>query len=192
MADWPAWGRSAALLLAYALLAGGVWLMAVGGAAARFAGVLAVALSLPLLVHAGRAVARERSRASDRRYLREFMPAIVGYMLFMLYVWPLQKGMDPGWLKTALVLSPMLPVAGIIRASLRHVLASDERERRQHMEALAIGVVIVSLGSCALGFLGAARILVLDGATVLLFVYPAICITYGLACCFLTWRSYRA
>ena len=190
MATWPKWGRWTFLVLTYVLLGSSFWLM-FQGALLRVIGLLVFALAVPLIVRSAQAMARERYREGDRRFMREFLPAMVIYMVAMLYVWPLQKGMAPGLLKTALVLSPMLPISWAILASIRHVLSSDELERRQHLEAAAMGVAIVSVVSLALGLLSAAKILVLDSAIVLLMVYPALCLTYGAARCFLVWRAHR-
>jgi hypothetical protein len=184
-------GRWGAVAFTYALLAASFWLMIQGGTLVKLLGLVVFAAGLPLMVYTSRALTRERCRAADRRYVREFMPAILIYMAVMLYAWPLQKGMSPGVLKTALVLSPMLPIAWIIVACVRHVLASDELERRQHLEAIAISASVVGVASMALGFLGAAKILVLDGTLVLLFVYPVLCLVYGAFRSFLTWRARR-
>ncbi|PXV59115.1 hypothetical protein SAMN04487785_10635 [Dyella jiangningensis] len=188
---WPAWARWGALTVAYGLLAASFWLMIRDGQLMKLLGLAVFAVGLPFLVYLGRAVGRERCRAADRRYVREFMPAMLVYMVVMLYAWPLQKGMAPGALKTALVLSPMLPIGWVIVACIRHVLASDELERRQHLEAIAISASVVGVVSMALGFLGAAKIFVLDGTFVLLFVYPALCLVYGAVRGYLVWRARR-
>ncbi|WP_157956489.1 hypothetical protein [Dyella sp. C11] len=188
MNTWPAWGRWCAAGLAYALLGISFWLM-IQGPVIRLVGLACFVVALPLLIVTGRAFTQERCRGGDRRFVREFMPAMVIYMVVMLYLWPLQKGMSPGWPKTTLVLLPMLPIIWAMLASIRHVLSSDELERRQHLEALAIGVSLVCVVAMGLGLLGAARVVVLDGATALLLVYPAICVTYGLTRCFMVWRA---
>ena len=189
MRTWPRWGRWLALAGIYGLMGAGFWLMVTGGLVLRVLGVLLFAASMPLMIHAGRACANERSRAIERRYAREFMPAMVAYVLVMLYVWPLQKTMDAGWLKLATALLPVLPIAWAIVACIRYVLGSDELERRQHLEALAIGVAIVSVASVALGFLAAANVWAADGALMLLLFYPALCVTYGATRCRLVWRG---
>jgi hypothetical protein len=171
-----------------AVLIGGFWLIALGGVV-RLLGLAMLAVGIPLSVHAGRALRRERSRTVERRYAREFMPAMLIYMVAMLYVWPLQKTMEPGWLKVAAALLPVLPIAWLIVASIRYVLGHDELERRQHLEALAIGVAIVSVASMVLGFLAAAKLIVVDASLALLLVYPALSITYGMTHCVLVWRS---
>lgn len=188
MHTWPAWGRWLILAVTGALLAGGFWLIVLGGAW-RVAGLAALAAGISLSVHVGRAVRRERSRNVERRYTRQFVPAMLIYMVAMLYVWPLQKTMEPGLLKLAAALLPVLPIAWLIVASIRYVLGHDELERRQHLEALAIGVAIVSVASMVLGFLAAANLIVVDASLALLLVYPALSITYGLTHCVLVWRN---
>jgi hypothetical protein len=190
MYTWPRWARWLVLLFNGALLVGGLFLMVKGNTVLRVLGLFAFAASMPLMIHANRAVMRERSRPIEHRYAREFMPAMLVYMLVMLYVWPLQKTMEPGWLKVITALSPVLPVAWTVLVSIRYVLGSDELERRQHLEALAIGVAIVSVISMTLGFLGAAHVLEVDGVLTLLLVYPALCLSYGLAHCVMLWRHH--
>ena len=189
MHAWPIWGRWLTLIVTYLLFAVGLWALTMGSQIWRGAGLLVFAVSIPLTIHAGRAVMRERSRAVERRYVREFMPAMVAYMLVMLYVWPLQKAMEAGWLKVATALLPVLPIGWVIVASIRYALGSDERERRQKLEALAIGVAIVSVVSMALGFLAAAKILVIDAGLALLLIYPAVCLAGGAVHCLILCRS---
>lgn len=189
IATWPAWGRWLAVASLYLWLFAGFWLMFKGSPGIRLLGLAMFALGLPLLVHSGRILMRERARPADRRYVRQFMPAMLLYMVVMLYVWPLQQGMPSGWLKAAIVLSPVLPIIWVIWSSICYVLASDEMQRLQHLVALAIGVSVVCVASLALGFLGAAGMIVLNASLVMMMVYPAICITYGLARCFLVWRA---
>ncbi|WP_430392299.1 hypothetical protein [Dyella sp. 20L07] len=189
MHTWPTWGRWLTLTTSYALLIGGLWLMVVGSSALRVLGLAAFVVAVPLTVHANRAVRKERSRKVDQRYAREFMPAMVAYVLFMLHVWPLQKTMESGWLKVATALLPVLPIAWLIIASIRYVLGCDEMERRQHLEALAVAVAIVSVVSMTLGFLAAAKVVTINGTTALFMVYPVLCFTYGVVHCGLVWRS---
>jgi hypothetical protein len=185
MHTWPVWGRWLVLGATFGLMGGGLWLMVRGSLPLRVLGVLAFAASMPLMIHTGRAFMKERSRSIERRYARGFMSAMVLYVVIMLYVWPLQKTVDAGWLKLAITLLPVLPMAWLIVVCIRYVLGSDELERRQHLEALAIGVAIVSIVSMTLGFLAASKLLVVDGSLALLLVYPALAITYGAARCWL-------
>ena len=97
--------------------------------------------------------------------------------------------MAPGWPKLGIAILPALPVLWVIVASIRYVLGSDELERRQQLEALAIGAAIVSVAAMTMGFLASAGIFQVDGALVLLLVYPALCLTYGITKCWLVWRQ---
>jgi hypothetical protein len=189
MHAWPAWARWLVLVAAYGLLAGGFWLMVTGSLPQRVLGVLAFASSMPLTIRAGRACMKERSRTFERRYARQFGAAMVLYVMVMLYVWPLQKTMEAGALKLIIALLPVLPIAWVIIACIRYVLSSDELERRQHLEAVAIGAAIVSIVSMILGFLAAAKVWVVDGSLALLMVYPALGFTYGATRCWLVKRS---
>ncbi|WP_199099306.1 hypothetical protein [Dyella sp. ASV21] len=189
MHTWPAWARWLAMAGASATVAAGFWLMVTGGSLWRVLGLALFAAGTPLSIHAGRALRRERSRPIERRYAREFMPAMLLYMLLMLYVWPLQKTMEPGPLKLLTALAPALPIAWVIVATIRYVLGADELERRQHLEAIAMSVAIVGVLSMALGFLSAAKLLAVDATLALLMVYPALTFTYGVLHCWLIWRA---
>lgn len=189
MHTWPAWGRWLALAGSVVVIATGFGLMVAGGVGLRLLGLALFGLAAPVTVHAGRAVHRERSRPVEHRYAREFMLAMSLYMALMLFVWPLQKTMEPGALKLVIALAPALPIAWVVVATIRYVLGADELERRQHLEALAVSVAIVGVVSLVLGFLSAAKVLVLDSTLVLLMVYPALCFTYGVTHCVMVWRA---
>ncbi|QNK03047.1 hypothetical protein [Dyella telluris] len=191
MDAWPAWGRWTAALLAGIAMAADFWLLTQQAVLPRLIGLAVFAATLMFMMRIGQAIRRERCRPADRRYMREFLPAMLTYMVVMLYLWPLQKGMPPGALKLLLVLSPMLPIGWAIVACVRYVLAGDEMERQQHLDAIAISASIISMVSMALGFLCAARLLVLDGGLVLLFVYPSLCVVYGVVRAFLVMRARR-
>jgi hypothetical protein len=191
MASWPTWGRWAAATLTGLALAASFWLLIHRGVLLRLLGLTLFAAALPLMMRIQQAMKHERCRPADRRYMREFLPAMLLYMVVMLFLWPVQKGLPPGWLKTLVVLSPMLPIGWAILACVRYVLAGDEMERRQHLDAIAISASLISLVSMALGFLCAAKVLVLDAGLVLLFVYPMLCIVYGVVRAFLVLRARR-
>lgn len=190
MDEWPKWQRWVALLLGWALYLGGFWLLlAVDHIAARAFALLVVVAGLLLLVYASRAVLNERMRKIDVWYTRAVMPAFVAYMLFMLYVFPHEKEIAAPWLKAAVVLLPVLPMAFVAWAVVRYVNRCDEMERRQHLDSAGIAVVVVGLVSMALGFLAAAKLIVVNGALMLLMVFPALCIVYGASCTWLKWRN---
>lgn len=125
--------------------------------------------------------------ALERRYGKEMAAAGALYLVAMLTAWPLALRMDaPAW-RGALALAPVLPAALMLRAIYRHVRDSDELQRRLHLEALAISASVISLVSMALGFLAAAKVIVLGG-DVLLWVFPGLASVFGVVRCWIQWR----
>jgi hypothetical protein len=119
-------------------------------------------------------------RAIDKRYLREFLPAMLAYTIVMLTVWPLARHTDDRTIRALIALVPVIPIAFAIRAIIRHILAADEMMQRVHLEALAISAGIVAVASLIGGFLAAAEVVTLDGS-ILIWVFPAIAGTFGIA-----------
>lgn len=190
MDEWSAWQRWATWLIGWVLYAGAFWLLfAMDGIAARAVALVGICAGLLVLTYASRAVMNERMRNIDRRQLHVVLPAFLVYMLLMLYVFPRVAHIVTPWLKALVALSPVLPLLFVAWAMVRYVNRCDELERRQHLEAAGIAVIIVSLACMSLGFLGAAKLIAVDGVFVLLMVLPALCVVYGLACTWSKWRN---
>jgi hypothetical protein len=119
-------------------------------------------------------------RATDKRYLREFLPAMLAYTIVMLTVWPLVRTTDDRMLRALIAMVPVIPIAFVIRAITRQVLSADEMMQRLHLEALAISAGVVAVASLVGGFLAAADVIALNGS-ILLWVFPALGGTFGLA-----------
>lgn len=117
-------------------------------------------------------------RGIYRRYYREFFPAMAGYVLYMLFVWPYVRHIDDPFFRGAVALLPVLPIALVIRAMVRLVLGSDELEQRTHLVGLAVATAVVAVLSLAGGFLAAAHVLQLDG-NALLMVFPTLMMAYA-------------
>lgn len=194
IAAWPAWGRKTLMALAMAAF----WTVLVltfrwPGLWSRVVCLALLAVLIWLFAYVGRAAAcaeaQGEMRREDRRYLREFVPAMIVYVATMLFAWPLLKTADTLWLKGLIALLPVLPIVAVTISMFRYVTASDEFMQRLHLQALAVAAGVVAVGSMAVGFLCAAQALVLDGSALLL-VFPALCATYGLT---LAWakRRYR-
>jgi hypothetical protein len=82
--------------------------------------------------------------------------------------------------KVALAMLPVLPVLGVIWLLVGQVMHSDELQQRLHLLALSAATGIVAAASLIGGFLCAVHAIALDG-DVLIWVLPALCITYGAA-----------
>lgn len=121
--------------------------------------------------------------ALRRRYLREFVPAMASYVvLLLLSVW-LLKRVDAPALRALVALLPVPAVALVMRAMLRHIRDTDELQRRIEVESLGIATALVSLGYLAAGFLQAAKVIDVPSAVAMIWVFPLVCLTYGLAKC---------
>ena len=190
MNEWAAWQRWSVWLIGWVLYVGAFWmLLAKENVVVRAIGLLGVCAGLWVLTYSSKAVLNERVRNIDRWQMRVVMPAFLVYMLVVLYVMPLADRLTLPWLKAIVVLSPMLPVLFIAWAVIRYVNRCDEMERRQHLEAAGLAVVIVSVVCMEMGLLAAAKLIAVNGALVLLMVLPALCVVYGLGCTWAKWRN---
>ena len=106
-----------------------------------------------------------KPRSIHQRYQREFWPAMLAYVAIMFLLWPLLPKVHNELLKIGLALLPVVPVLFVTRAMVRLVLGSDELEQRIHLIGLAVSVTVVGILSLAGGFLAAAGVVRLDGAT---------------------------
>lgn len=150
-------------------------------------GLLAIAIGAIWLLCAWR-IDDEPMRAAERRYLRTFFPAIIAYVLITLGIWPLAGQVHSGTAKALIALLPVIPMAFVVRAVVRQVLASDELQRRVQLEAILIASMSVSLLSFGAGFLQAAGLLHFKGG--LMLVLPMLFAVYGVAAWWVR-RRYR-
>lgn len=126
-------------------------------------------------------------RRFDRRYRIEFLSAMAAYTLVMLFVWPRVRGLESLPLRALGALAPMVPLLAAVRAIVRRVLAGDELELRVHLVAASIAACAVGVATMAAGFLAAAQALEVPGSA-LVFVFPGLVVTWGLA---LAWARRR-
>lgn len=168
---------SLAVVLGIILSGAGAWF---GSRSTVWGGVIALATGVLWLVCA-RFTREEPMRAEQRRYIREFFPAMAAYVLLLFVSLVLLKHVHavPVPLKVVIVLLPVLPVVFVVRAMVRLILASDELERRLQLEAISIASMSVGLLSFAAAFLRGAGLLPIDNA--LMWVLPAMFAGYGMA-----------
>ena len=164
-----------AVVLGLMLSGAGAWFAYRG---VLWGGVSVLATGLVWLVCA-RFTREEPMRAVQRRYMREFFPAMAGYVLLLLVSLVLLKHVHAVPLRVVIVLLPVLPVVFVVRAMVRLVLASDELERRLQLEAISIASMSVGLLSFAAAFLQGAGLLPIDNG--LMWVLPALFAAYGIA-----------
>ncbi|MEO6799976.1 MAG: hypothetical protein ABI178_08565 [Rhodanobacter sp.] len=164
-----------AVILGIILSGAGAWS---GHRTMLWGGISALGVGLIWLVCA-RFTRDEPMRAEQRRYMREFFPAMAAYVVLLFVSQLLLKQVHAVPLTVLVVLLPVLPIAFVVRAMVRAVLASDELERRLQLEAISIASMSVGLLSFAAAFLRGAGLLPIDNA--LMLVLPALFGAYGIA-----------
>ncbi|KZC38395.1 MULTISPECIES: hypothetical protein [Rhodanobacter] len=121
-------------------------------------------------------------RAVHKRYLREFFPAMLAYVvLIVLSGLLLPKLASLPW-RVGLALLPLLPIVLAIRAMVRVVRDQDELERRIDLESFAIAAMATGFGFFSFGLLLLADVgWQVRGGTVAIWVMPCLFATFGLA-----------
>jgi hypothetical protein len=119
--------------------------------------------------------------ALRRRYLREFLPAMAGYVVLLFGSLLLLKRVDEPVLRALLALLPVAPIALVMRAIIRYIRDADELQRRIELEAVSISTALVSLLYMSGGFLQAARVIDVPASAAMIWVFPLVCLCYGVA-----------
>ncbi|MBD7923233.1 hypothetical protein [Xanthomonas bonasiae] len=119
--------------------------------------------------------------ALARRYYRELGPPMLMYVAVMLCWRRLLNSVEADWARVLIALLPALLVALVIRAVARFVRDSDEMQRRIELESIAIAAGLVAGGYMTAGFLQAAGTIAVPAAAAMLWVFPLLCATYGIA-----------
>jgi chromate transport protein ChrA len=126
----------------------------------------------------------------QRRYRREFIPAMAAYVVVLFLSMYALRAVDATWARAALALLPAVPIVFVARAVVRFVRDSDEMQRRIQLESFAQASLVLALGSFSLGLLALAGVLRIDAGLALILVLPAYMLAYGVFAC-MTARRYR-
>ena len=123
-----------------------------------------------------------------RRYFRDVIPAMVGYIAVML-VWKKLLGwVESPALRVLVALLPALLIVWIMRAFVRYVAGADELQRRIELESGAVAGLVVSAVYMAAGFLQTANLIDVPSKVAMLWVFPLLCFTYGISKVFVARR----
>lgn len=122
------------------------------------------------------------AQPAGRRYLRALWPIMVGYSLTLfLSIWLVKRGIESVPLRAVVAVLPVLPIALLMRAALRYLREIDELQRRIETEAIGIASLLVSLLFFAGGLLQKAKVVDIDAAVAMIWVFPLLCAIYGIA-----------
>ncbi|MEO5836973.1 MAG: hypothetical protein ABIQ20_09830 [Thermomonas sp.] len=115
------------------------------------------------------------------RYLREFLPAMAAYVVTLfLSVWLLKRVDEPG-LRALVALLPVPAIGMALRAIIRYIRDVDELQQRIELEAVSFAAAFVSMVYIAGGFLQLAKVIDIPSGVAMIWVFPLICGSYGLA-----------
>lgn len=115
------------------------------------------------------------------RYLREFMPAMAGYVLTLFFsIWLLKYVDEPG-LRALVALLPVPPIGLALRAIIRYIRDVDELQQRIELEAVSFAAAFVSMLYIAGGFLQLAKVIDIPSGVAMIWVFPMVCFSYGMA-----------
>ncbi|MEM7095724.1 MAG: hypothetical protein AAF567_22170 [Actinomycetota bacterium] len=87
-------------------------------------------------------------------YLREFGPALAGYIVTLSAVLVFVDFETAGWWKYPAALIPVIPCLWGVRAVARHIGRIDEMQRDRLLSALGVGFGAAMAAAITLGLLG--------------------------------------
>lgn len=125
-----------------------------------------------------------------RRYTRELLASMSAYVLVLLVSVLLLRHVEGLALRAVVALLPVPPIALALRAMVRYIRDTDEMQQRIELESVCIAAAFVSLLYMAGGFLQTAKVIDLDAGAAMIWVFPLVCLSYGLAKLAVT-RRYR-
>jgi len=91
-----------------------------------------------------------------RAYTLELMIALAVYTVLLMAAIRYGRPMDDGWLRTLVLVSPMLGFGLMIRTIVRHFARIDEYQRMRMLENLAIATAITGAVTFTYGFMETA------------------------------------
>ena len=129
------------------------------------------------------------AQPAGKRYLRALWPIMIGYSLSVFVsLLLIRRGIESVPLRALVAVLPVLALAFLMRAALRYLREIDELQRRIETEAIGVASLLVSLLFFAGGLLQKAKVVDIDSAAAMIWVFPLLCAVYGIAKMVLTKR----
>lgn len=189
------WGFVLIALGCFALAGAGKWLLhwpdnAVSAWLGIGAGYLAGSVVMRLLPRWWREHCDEMyAQPAGKRYIRALLPIMVFYSLTLFAsIWVIKQGIASIPLRAIIAISPALAILMLMWAALRYLREIDELQRRIETEAIGIASLLVSVVYFAGGLLEKAKVLHFDAGAAMIWVFPLLMLTYGVAKYFVTKR----
>lgn len=170
---------------AFTLVAFAVWLLQPMGAQPQLTGILSgIALGLVLAALLRRLMPDGCDAAPAKlrkRYTREVMLAMAGYVVLLVLSILLLKRVEDGLLRALIALLPVPPMMLVLRAMIRYIRDADELQQRIELEAVSFATAFISLLYLTGGFLQSAKVIDVPSNVAMIWVFPLVCLSYGLA-----------
>lgn len=115
-----------------------------------------------------------------KRYTREMMVALGGYVVLLSSSIWLLKHVDSTGLRALVALLPVPPIALMLRAMIRYIRDADELQQRIELQAVSFATALVSLLYLGGGLLQVARVVDVPAGAAMIWVFPLLCLGYGL------------
>ena len=119
--------------------------------------------------------------ALQRRYTREVLAGMAVYALLLFASLLLLRHVEVRALRALIALLPVVPVAFVLRSMVQFIRGVDELQQRIELEAICIAAALVSFAYMTGGFLQTARVIDVPAGVAMLWVFPLVCGTYGIA-----------
>lgn len=116
-----------------------------------------------------------------KRYTREVMLAMAGYVVLLVLSILLLKRVEDGLLRALIALLPVPPMMLVLRAMIRYIRDADELQQRIELEAVSFATAFISLVYLTGGFLQSAKVIDVPSNVAMIWVFPLVCLSYGLA-----------
>ena len=128
---------------------------------------------------------------AGRAYRREMLPGLVLYVVAVFASsWLINRGIDSLVLRACVAALPGLGLTWMTVSMVRYVRRVDEFVRRIELEAIGIAALIVAQAYLIGGLLQLARVISVSAASAMVWVFPLLCLCYGVAKFFVR-RHYR-
>ena len=129
------------------------------------------------------------AQPAGKRYIGALLPIMVGYSLILsASIWLIKRGIESVPLRALVAVLPVIPLALMMGAALRYLREIDELQRRIETESIGVASLLTSLLYFGAGLLQQAKVIDIGAGVAMIWVFPLLCLIYGIAKMILTRR----
>ena len=129
------------------------------------------------------------AQPAGKRYIGALLPIMLGYSLVLsASIWWIKSGIESVPLRALVAVLPVVPLALMMGAALRYLREIDELQRRIETESIGVASLLTSLLYFGAGLLQQAKVIDIGAGVAMIWVFPLLCLIYGIAKMILTRR----